>query len=68
MILSSMGVGRILRYTKDECPLDIVNDLAQDLSLSLLTEQDIDGIHRLPSKPDCVAPILKVSRRTKENW
>lgn len=56
--------------TKDECLLDIVNGLAHDLSLSLLTEQDIDGIHRLPSKPDRVPPILVrfVSRRTKENW
>lgn len=57
-------------HSKDECLLEIVNDLARDLSLPLLTEQEMDGIHRLQSKPSCVPPILVrfLSRRTKENW
>ncbi|KAH9374366.1 hypothetical protein HPB48_017193 [Haemaphysalis longicornis] len=57
-------------HKRDECLLEIINDLARDLSLPLLTEQEIDGIHRLQSKPGHVPPILVrfVSRRTKENW
>ncbi|KAH9367189.1 hypothetical protein HPB48_005240 [Haemaphysalis longicornis] len=53
--------------SRDESPLDIVKDVAQDLSLPLLFEEDSDGTQRLHSKPTYVPPssVGFLSRKTK---
>ncbi|CAN8019000.1 unnamed protein product [Ixodes persulcatus] len=47
-----------------------VNEIARKLELSELTENDLDGLHRLPPKPGKIPVILVrfLSRVTRDQW
>ncbi|CAN8028405.1 unnamed protein product [Ixodes persulcatus] len=50
--------------------LSKVNEIARKLELSELTENDLDGLHRLPPKPGKIPVILVrfLSRVTRDQW
>ncbi|CAN7940420.1 unnamed protein product [Ixodes hexagonus] len=59
-----------LPRSENENLLGKVNEIARKLELSELTENDLDGLHRLPPKPENIPVILVrfLSRMTRDQW
>ncbi|KAH9367543.1 hypothetical protein HPB48_001635 [Haemaphysalis longicornis] len=59
-----------LPLTENENLLEKLNKIAADLYLAELTPSDVEGLHRLPPKPDKAPAVLVrfVSRVTRNDW
>ncbi|CAN8020718.1 unnamed protein product [Ixodes persulcatus] len=59
-----------LPRSSNEDLLKKINDVANELELRELTESDVDGFHRLPSKDGKIPAVLVrfVSRVTRDQW
>lgn len=61
---------RGLPLVEREDLLKELNGLARELELKELSREDLEGLHRLPSKPGRPSPVLArfVSRVTRDQW
>ncbi|KAH7945544.1 hypothetical protein HPB49_012180 [Dermacentor silvarum] len=59
-----------IQVITNENLLAVVNSVGESLGLQELTDSDIDSIHRLPSRPNRVPPIIIrfATRKMKEQW
>lgn len=59
-----------LPWTVNENLLEKLNDLALELDLPPLSEQELEGLHRLPTKPEKTPVVLLrfFSRATRDRW